>query len=319
MDWAYNKKLKVDLGGLPQKIHIWSKDTTKPILLVLHGGPGIPNRGALRKADLDLCDSFTLVGWDQRGTGGSYAGSNVENLTIDRMIDDTAELIGWLTKRFQQEKAFILGLSWGTGLGTLLALRYPELVAAYVGSGQLVNMIENEDRSYAYTLACAQEAHDDKSLAILKRIGPPAKGIYTPVVDGLIAQRKILSKYGGHLINHGKSYVGSMVSSILLSPEYGLRDTWGILKGYRLTLEKVWPVIAEHDFARGDTELRFTMPYHIFQGVRDENTPSSLVQDYFDRIEAPRKELVWFENSAHGPLVEEPQRFKRLLCEILLT
>jgi pimeloyl-ACP methyl ester carboxylesterase len=60
------------------------------------------------------------------------------------------------------------------------------------------------------------------------------------------------------------------------------------------------------------------MPYYIFQGRKDENTPSELIQDFFDSIEAPDKDLIWFENSAHGPLGEEPARFKKHLREKFL-
>ena len=42
------------------------------------------------------------------------------------------------------------------------------------------------------------------------------------------------------------------------------------------------------------------------------------MQDYYDAIEAPDKDLVWFEHSAHGPLGEEPERYKALLREKFL-
>jgi len=62
----------------------------------------------------------------------------------------------------------------------------------------------------------------------------------------------------------------------------------------------------------------FEMPFFIFQGRKDENTPASLIQEYYDIIEAPEKDLVWFENSAHGPLGEEPEKFKGLMREKFL-
>ena len=78
----------------------------------------------------------------------------------------------------------------------------------------------------------------------------------------------------------------------------------------------MWPTTSKCDFPRECT--RFAMPYYIFQGAHDNNTPSALVQAYYDAIEAPDKDLIWFEHSAHGPLREEPETYKRLLREKLL-
>jgi pimeloyl-ACP methyl ester carboxylesterase len=38
-----------------------------------------------------------------------------------------------------------------------------------------------------------------------------------------------------------------------------------------------------------------------------------LGEQYFEILEAPEKELIWFENSAHGAPFEEPQKFNELV------
>jgi pimeloyl-ACP methyl ester carboxylesterase len=53
----------------------------------------------------------------------------------------------------------------------------------------------------------------------------------------------------------------------------------------------------------------------IFDGVYDNNTPAALVGDYFNKLQASKKELHWFENSGHNPMSDEPEKFKRLLRE----
>ena len=133
-----DRKCKVTLGGLPQKIHIRG-DETKPVLLFLHGGPGVCNRHTVMTVHADLQKDFLVVAWDQRGSGGSYKGAAVETLTIDRLVDDAHELVLWLCKEFHKKKVYLLGGSWGSELGTWLAYRYPEHVAAFVGFGQVVN------------------------------------------------------------------------------------------------------------------------------------------------------------------------------------
>ena len=315
MKHPIDRKERIILGGLEQAIHIWGTKPENPVILFLHGGPGVPNRHGMAKAHMDLLDDFTIVAWDQRGTGGSYHGCDPESLTLDQLISDCAELISYLCKTLNKKKIFLLGGSWGTELGTFVCQRHPEQVAGYIGYGQVVNGIENENVSYAYTLRKAKEAGNAEDIAELERIGPPVDGQYKPVFEGLMAQRRLLKKYGGHSTKKGGYFTGTVLP-ILLSPELSIRDKIGTANGYKLCLSQMWPTIVHYDFIKDCGP--FQMPYYIFQGRKDENTPSSLVQAYYDSIEAPDKDLVWFEHSAHGPLGEEPQKFKSLMREKFL-
>ena len=311
-----DEKTKIPLGSFPQKIHIISDDIQKPILLFLHGGPGVANRHSITKTHRDLLDRFTLVTWDQRGTGGSYKDVEVKTLTLERMTDDANELVLWLCKRFNKDKIFVIGGSWGSVLGSFLAYRYPSSVAAFVGFGQVVNGTRNEEISYDFAMKSAVKAGDTESVNILKSIGPPANGIYVGGLDGLMKQRKIMMKYNGYSPDSkNDSLFKSMVLPIVFSGEYSLVDIYGILNGYKLVLTTMWPSIAGLDIAKETG--RFEVPYYIFDGRLDYNTPAVLVEEYFETIEAPIKELIWFENSGHNPMNDEPELFKNTLREKL--
>lgn len=315
MKYPIDRKERITLGGMTQAIHIWGTKKDNPVILFLHGGPGIPNRHGMAKNHMDLLDDFTIVAWDQRGTGGSYFGCDPATLTLDQLVSDCTELISYLCKTLNKKKVFLLGGSWGTELGTFVCQKHPDQVAGYIGYGQVVNGIENENVSYAYTLEKATEAGCQEDIDELKRIGPPVNGQYKPVFEGLMAQRRLLKKYGGHSTKKG-GYFTSTVIPLLLSSELSLRDKIGTANGYKVCLSQMWPTIVNYDFISDCGP--FKMPYYIFQGRKDNNTPSSLVQAYFDSIEAPDKDLVWFENSAHGPLGEEPEKFKKLMREKFL-
>ena len=315
MDDQIDRVARITLGGVRQKIHIRTRSVGAPVLLVLHGGPGVSNRGNIMERHDDLADDFTVVTWDQRGTGGSYFGVPKETLTREQLIEDAKDLVAYLREELHTDKIFILGGSWGTELGTFLVSRYPDGIAGYIGYGQVVNGVLNETISFAYAMNKATEAGDATSVKRLNRVGPPKGGLYQPVFKGLMTERRILKKYGGHAIRKG-TYWTDAVKPILLSREYSLSDKWGMIRGYKLCLTYMWPTIVNYDFTK---ECRtFTVPYHIFQGVYDNTTPSSLLQEYYDAIEAPEKSLIWFEHSAHGPLNEEPARFKALLREKFL-
>ncbi len=315
MKLPIDRKERILLGGVKQAIHIWGTKPENPVILFLHGGPGIPNRHGMARAHMDLTDDFTIVAWDQRGTGGSYCGGDPRTLTLEQLICDCKDLIDYLCNTLRKKKIFLLGGSWGTELGTFVCQRHPEKVAGYIGYGQVVNGIENENLSYAFALEKAKEANCAEDIAALEKVGPPVDGQYKPVFEGLMQQRRIMKKYGGHSTKGG-SYFTTTVIPILTSPELSLRDKIGTAKGYKVCLSQMWPTIVHYDFVR-DCEP-FQMPYYIFQGRKDNNTPSSLVQAYYDSIVAPDKDLVWFENSAHGPLGEEPEKFKKLMREKFL-
>ena len=313
-----DEKLMVALGGLPQKIHIKGEDEANPVLLFLHGGPGVCNRHSVMGEHADLADAFTLVAWDQRGSGGSYKGAALETLTIRRLVEDGRELVEWLCGRFKKDKIFIIGGSWGSELGTWLAYEHPEHIAAYVGFGQVVNGAKNEELSYAFALDAARKAGDEKAIRVLERVGPPVKGVYKGGFEGLMAQRRVMMKYGGYSQDKAKrGYFKSFLVPILFSGEYSVADIAGIAKGYKRVLKAMWPEVGATDLA--STCAKFEMPYFIFDGKLDKNTPAELVQSYFDRIEAPRKELAWFESSGHNPMADEPDKFKGLLRERLLA
>lgn len=315
MKYPIDIKKRLVLGGVKQAVHVWGTKRENPVVLFLHGGPGVPNRHGMARAHMDLIDDFTIVAWDQRGTGGSYFGCDPKSLTLDQLISDCAQLIDWLCETLGKKKIFLLGASWGTELGTFVCQRHPEKIAGYIGYGQVVNGIENETVSYAFALEEAKKAGNAEDIAELERIGPPVDGQYKPVFEGLMTQRKIMKKYGGHSTKKGGYFSGTVIP-ILTSSELSLRDKYGTAKGYKVCLSQMWPTIVHYDFVNDCAP--FQMPYYIFQGRLDRNTPASLVQEFYDSIEAPDKDLIWFENSAHGPMGEEPEKFKRLMREKFL-
>lgn len=310
-------KERVVLGNLLQTIHIKGKNRNNPVLLFLHGGPGISNRHTVMQTNNDLLDFFTLVAWDQRGTAGSYFGAKKEDLTIERLTDDASELVEYLCDKFNKKKIFVIGGSWGSLLGTWLLHKYPEKIAAFVGFGQFVNGHLNELISWQYCIDEATKANDLKSLEVLNKVGPPEMGIYKGGFAAMKAQRDIMMKYGGYSKNEGKrSYLDAFVKPILKSGEYTLKELYGYVKGYKFVLNNMWAEVGKTDFNK--TCTNFKAPIFIFNGRLDNNTPAVLVEDWFDKIQAPIKELHWFENSGHNPMMDEEVKFKTLLKEKLL-
>ncbi len=306
-----DSKIKVNINGLKQRIHI-KGNPDKNILLFLHGGPGVANRHIPCKYNDDLADDFLVVGYDQRGTGGSYWGSKKEDFKIEQYVEDVECLIKYLCKEFNKEKVFTIGGSWGSLLGLRHAYKYPEHLYAFLGFGQFVDGELNEEISYNFALEEAKKHNDVKSIAKLEKIGKPIKGLYKDGYKGMSIQREIMNKYGGYSKKHqSKSYTGGLAKAYLYSGEYSFCDALGVLFGAKRTVITMWPEIAKIKLEKD--YLKYDCPILIFDGKLDKNTPADLVEDYYDAIKAPYKELIWFEQSGHNPLIDEADRFKELL------
>ena len=145
----------ISINGTKQWVLIRGNDESKPVLLYLHGGPGQSLIPFAYKATNKLVNDFIVVYWDQRGTGLSYDESIPdETMTIDQFIEDTRSVTEYLKRKFNKDKIYLLGHSWGTVLGTLVIQKYPDDYYAYIGVGQVVNSEEQEESGTEWLKRC---------------------------------------------------------------------------------------------------------------------------------------------------------------------
>ena len=262
----------------------------------------------------DLENDFTVVNWEQRGTGKSYYTFSESNeINIKTFISDAHELTKLLLKRFNKDKIYIMGNSWGSVIGIQVVQQYPKLYYAYIGIGQVVNMKENERLSYDYTLQQAILRNDKKAEIQLKDIGTD----YFNRPDWfkcLLLQRKYLVKYGGAIYGH--SNYRCLEKHFLSSPEYSLMDIINRVRGSKQSLKMLWLKLLKVNLF--ETATQFDIPIYFIEGRHDYNAPFSIANQYYESIKAPTKELIWFENSAHFPQWEEPQKFHNVLKDKII-
>lgn len=299
---------KVRLGGVEQWITIRGRDRANPVLLVIHGGPGTPTMPLSWAYQGPWEDYFTVVNWEQRGAGKNWQTTNADELaktmSIDRLVSDASELTDLLRRDLGKRKVIVLGFSFGSRIGTQLALQRPDAVAAYVGVGQMFDQAERE--VFAGTLARAQAAGDTEALAGLAAIAPhPAPdGSVTP--RGLVEVRRWAKKHNGGW--YGWPDLQLLYQLPILSPEYDAKDLtgWPIANGW-------FGMSLNRELLKGGNlaakGFDFKVPVIFLMGRNDLMTPYANAKTYFDRISAPHKKLVTFENSAHFVMLEEPGRF----------
>ena len=314
--YSIDYKKVITLGGAQQHIRVRGTDPAKPVLLFLHGGPGVSDRHWVLKYQSDLAEVCTMVCWDQRGSGKSYNGKQAkQTMTIDMMVSDANELVEYLCKEFSRDKLYIVGHSWGTILGVLLVQKYPDRIASYVGMGQVVNLDENEQLSYQFVWDEANRLSDKKAISKLKKIGVPKNGSYGSL-NNLITQRNYMTKYGGAAYNQKESIWSSMILPIIKSPEYTLIDLLSYARGSFYCLGQLWDEVTER-IRFNETVKELAVPVYLTEGRHDQNTPSSIAWKWFEKLKAPSKKWIWFEKSGHSPIKEEPELWGKTVRELL--
>ena len=286
-------------------------DKNKPLLLYLHGGPGEPFLAWARDRNPRLTDEFVVASWAQRGTAGSY-GIGMPPLTVEQMLADTQQLIVWLTERFDRKGLFLMGGSWGTTLGAIIASRHPERLIAYIGRAQGVNNPEGIAYSLRWALARARADGNHEAVHELEALSQKSQRPGHSPEDQMVLGNWV-RYYGAYspAESEDKSAVVFFARNYLLpmwfSPDLSLWDQLQVatnpLFGARV-FEEAAEIVVE------DVVRRIDVPVYILQGRGDVATPTYLVERWFQDLDAPAgKQLIIFEDSAHSVVSTEPEKF----------
>lgn len=299
----------VELGKLKQSIMVRGSDKSNPIILFLHGGPGYSQISYARKYQEKLEQDFIVVNWDQRGSGKSYqSGIPKETMNKEQFVSDTKELIGYLCENYNKEKIYLAGHSWGSELGLNVIEEYPDKIIAFISLGQVVNQVEGERISYEYTLQSAKKNNNKSAINELKKMGEPP---YEDVVKDKVAQQKWLKEFGGvETIETRKD----MIWASVFFKEYSGLDGIKLALGSKFTADEMWN--DRYEFNAFKQIPKIQVPIYFCVGRYDYITPFELIEQYYEHINAPKKELIWFEHSAHFPHFEEVDKFYDLMIRI---
>jgi pimeloyl-ACP methyl ester carboxylesterase len=305
----------VTIGGVKQWITVRGKDLNNPLLLYVHGGPGDAMMGASWSFQRPWEDYFTVVQWDQRGSGKTYASNDWETvkptLKVERFVEDAEELVQYLRTKYHKRQIVLLGHSWGTVIATELAQRHPEWFSVYVGTGQVVDMRESERLGYVETLKEARTAHNQEAVKDLEAIAPyPGAG--GPIsFDKTMKERKWLVYFGGYTWRNRNDHYEDLLR---LSPDYTDADVKGYALGDERSPRVMWSEFTDISFWKQNA---FRCPVVLFQGSHDMNVSHELVGRWFATLQAPSKKLVWFPDSSHMVMMEEPGRtFYHLMTDV---
>jgi pimeloyl-ACP methyl ester carboxylesterase len=296
-------------------VNVRGADRANPILLFVHGGPGAVEMPIAWSFQRPWEDFFTVVQWDQRGAGRSFPLNDpnalAPTLKPERYRDDAIELVELLCRKYDKPKIFLLGHSWGSVVGLSVAAKRPDLLYAYIGMGQGIDFRENERLGFDWTMGRAREEKNPEAVRELEALRPfPGSGELD--IHKTMIERKWNIHYGG--LAWGRSNGDFYFHAGRLSPLYTAADRKAWDDGSEFTMKTMWPQLATVTFQALN---KLDVPIILFLGRHDYTTPSPIAAAWLERLKAPKKVGVWFENSAHLPMLEEPGRvFAALLQHV---
>lgn len=315
IEGALSEKTELMIGGIPQKFFIRSENPSNPVILYLHGGPGSPELPLIIPYETPerLEKYFTVCYWDQRGAGMSYSDDiDTTTLTVAQYVEDTRELTEYLMERFGKDKIYLMGHSWGSFLGVKTIQKYPLYYHAYVGIGQVTNQHYSEQLAYWYMLDHARAIGDKKTIKQLEKFDPESKGF--PQHDYLMGPRtNLMNKYGIGIMHQDFS-MNNLLKDVFLFNGYTLSEKAGYGMGSLLSLEHVFDYVIDDNLFLSSNS--FDVPVYIIHGAYDYQVSHELAKQYYEVIQAPHKAFFSFENSAHSPNMEDPERFVQIVKEI---
>jgi pimeloyl-ACP methyl ester carboxylesterase len=291
--------LTISIGGIQQVLKLKGKDIAKPILLYLHGAGG-NNFSLIENADKltsKLQEHFIVALWDQREYGKTFElNKSQKPLTIQLIVDDTKEIVDYLLKKLERKKLYLAGHSMGSIEGIYIANKYPELLYALIAMSPAVNGIESQKLGLAMLKAHYKKINNQRAVKELATIKLPARDF-----ESLFIRYIWQTEYDGeHISDTVRAEIKPMLKKWMESSSASLSN-----EIFEMNFFKLFPSL--------------TCPIYFFVGRKDFMTNATLSEKYYKKIKAPKKQLFWFEKSAHGIPDTEPDLMQNIIIDKVLT
>lgn len=282
------------------------ENSSKPVVLFVHGGPGSPLMFFSRAFDAPFINDFVVVHWDQRHSGKSFDPSNsVSDFSVQQIAKDGISVVEHLKKKFGKSKILLVGHSWGSIVGAAMIESKPSDFIAYISVGTVADIAAGDALKYAFLKEHAKKSGDKTDIESLKKLGEPPWQRF----EQLVIQSRLMMKFKGSFFGLNREQINSAVNR---STEYSASD----MENLDSSMDKIWRQVSPwlSKYKALDAIPKIGVPVYFAQGVHDMATPPTLAKKYFDNLVAPKgKHWVDFRDAGHFPMYEEPEKFLSLL------
>jgi pimeloyl-ACP methyl ester carboxylesterase len=237
-------------------------------------------------------------------------------MTVEQLISDTLAVTNYLRHRFGQEKIYLMGHSGGTFIGIQAAARAPELYYAYIGVAQMSYQLKSESLAYEYML---QQFQENGNLEMVRKLEAAPVTMTSGIPDAYLALRdQAMHSLGIGTTHDMHSVITGMFFPSLTFRGYTLLEKVNMWRGKSQSgVSPFWDEMIATDLTIKVPELE--IPAYFFGGIYDYTCSYTLAKVYLEKLQAPMKGFYTFEQSAHSPLFEQPEKMLRILLEDVLA
>ena len=316
---SISEKIFVNINNASLGMFIMAKDDSKPVLLVLAGGPGIPEYFLAYNFPTKLEDEFVVCYLEYRGTSLSYSPDiSADTMTTEQYVSDVVEVTEYLSARFGKDKVYLMGHSFGTYIGLETVSQYPELYHAYIAMAQVANSTESEKIAYSYMLEQYQTAGNTNMVEKFENypILTSDEALDRYITSSL--RDTAMHELGVGTMRDMNSVIADIFFPGLRCTVYTPAERINIWRG-KAFAQTTTVFTESRRFNAFNDVPTLDVPIYFFAGAYDYTVCYSLQKEYYDAIQAPLKGFYTFDSSAHSPMFEEPQRFVQILIEDVLN
>ena len=305
---SISEKIRVNINGIEQGIFIKGKDKMKPVLLYLHGG--MPDYFLTQEFPTPLEDDFVVAWWEQRGAGISFDPKASGEVTLAQLESDVIAVTDYLRNRFRKDKIYLMGHSGGTFIGIKAASQVPEKYHAYIGVAQMSYQLRSEELAHEYMLKQFRESGNEKMVRKLE--AAPVSTANGASKAYLALRDKAMHQLGVGTMHEMKSVITGIFLPSWRFREYSLKEKINLwLAKASAGVSIVWNNMMSTDLIKEVPEI--DIPAYFFHGIYDYTCSYPLAKTYFQQLKAPVKGFYSFQQSAHSPIFEEPEKMQHIL------
>lgn len=311
------EKTYIDIDGAKIGIIITAKDSSNPVLLFCGGGPGIPQYLLEYMHPTELWKDFTVCYFDYRGTGLSYSKDiDTSDMTTERFTADVVAVTDYLRDRFNQEKIYIIGHSFGTYIALNTVYLHPERYKAYFAVSQICNQKQSELTAYEYMKSEYEKRGNKKAVKKFEKypINTSQKAFKEYTTSSL--RDKSMHDLGVGTCRNMRSVISGIFFPSLKCKAYTPSERINIWRG-KIQANKYAVTEDTFNFNAFNDIPEIKIPIYFFGGQYDYTCCYLIQKEYYDIIKAPDKQFFTFEDSAHSSIYEQPDKAKRIIGELI--